>query len=401
VLHGGEGRTEIGQGRSGGSRILVIGETALALVLLICSGLLVQSLHHLLRVRLGMRTDHLLTVYTESMGPGYASPQQRIAFFEDALRRIRALPGVRAATISEGALLSGATFIEPVLRAGHAQARNFKHRTVGPGYFRTLGIPMLRGRDFDARDTRKSPLVVIVSETLARELWGTANPVGKQVVAEDKTPTRAEVVGVVADVRDNRLRPRTEAEVYTALLQTPQAGASFLVRGAGSPAVLGREIRSTLWSIDPNLLVGAPRTVRAILTERRAEPRFEAWLTTVLALVGLALGLVSVYGLFEYSVERRQREIGLRMALGAEKGDVLRLVLGEGLRVAAWGITIGLAAALAAAHLMRSLLYGVSATDPAIFAGLAAALATVSLLACYIPARRAMRVDPNVALRQE
>ena len=400
VLHGAVNQSEVARSRRSVFRIIAIGETALVLVLLVCSGLLTHSLDRLLHIHLGLRTRHLLAFDAQLNASRYKIPKSRAAFFANALRRIATVPGVESAALSSAPLLAGVTFVEPVMRAGSTEIRGFEHLDVSPGYFRTLGIPLLRGRDFTPNDIQNKPYVAIVNQALARRLWGVKNPVGRFIHIM-KQHMRMRVVAVVADARDNRLRSSIGPELYTPMQQFLPLSATILARAGGSTSALGRDLRDSVWSLDPNLLLSRPRTADSMLAAKRAGPRFVTGLTDTFTLLGLALGLVGVYGVFSFSVERRKREFGLRIAIGAKPWDIRRLVLAEGLRVAGSGILIGLPGALIAAQLLRGQLYGVSPSNPAIYAYMAVLLVAVSLIACSIPAQRAARFDPMSVLRYE
>ena len=391
------------------SGLLVIAEVALALVLLIGAGLLLQSFMRLLQVDPGFRPENLLTMQLSLPEAAYPEAQHRIAFFDQVLARIEALAGVQAVgAVSDlpfsGSRTSNSFEIEARPPMARGESINADFRISSPNYFQAMGIPLLRGRDFSARDTRDAPLVVIINQTMARRFWPDEDPMGQRLTigrAADGSPVWREVVGIIGDIRHDRLNVEPAPEMYVPYWQRPAGRLSLVVRATGEPRDLIAAIRSAVQSVDPHQPVYSINLMERRIARFLAPHRFNAYLLGIFALLALLLAVVGVYGVLAYAVARRTQEIGIRMALGARPRDVLRLVIKQGLSLTLIGIAIGLAASLALTRLLTSLLYGVSATDPLTFMSVPLLLLAVALLATYIPARRAARVDPLVALRYE
>jgi len=304
--------------------------------------------------------------------------------------------------------LSGDTSAGPIELEGQsaaptgAEIRMFRHR-ITPQFFTTLGISLLKGRDFTADDHMQAPNVAIISEALARRYWPNEDPLGKRLREEGADNPWVSVVGVVADVKYRGLpnNPITDPDVYFPLLQRPTNTLSLAVRTANDPNSLTAAIRSELQKLDPNLPFYNVTTMAQLVANQTTQSRFSAWLLGIFGALALVLSAVGIYSVMAYAVEQSTREIGVRMALGAQPRDVLKLVIGQGMALALIGVALGLVAAVALTRTIENLLFGVSATDPVTFAALALLLMLVALLACYVPARRATRVDPMVALRSE
>jgi putative ABC transport system permease protein len=280
----------------------------------------------------------------------------------------------------------------------------FEMTTVSTGYFQTAGIPLLAGRTFNESDTGKSPGVVIVNETLARRYWPAGQAIGKRLsfdTDKDGHPDWSEIIAVAKDTRDVNLVQLPKAEVYLPHSQSAMSSMNLLVRTEGDASSLGPAIRDTVWSMDRDQPVQEMSTLEQAVALSEAEPKFHTLLLGIFGGLGLAITLVGIYGVISYSVSQRTREIGIRMALGAQSRDVLRQVLWEGMRLALAGLAIGIIAALALTRVLTSLLFEVRATDPTTFVVVSSLLACVALAACYFPARRATKVDPLVALRYE
>ena len=273
--------------------------------------------------------------------------------------------------------------------------------SVSPNYFEVMRIPVVRGRGFDERDAEGAPAVALINETMARRIFPGEDPLGKRVtIAYMEQRVTLEVVGVVADTKQWTERA-TNLQIYDCYLQRPWLSSSFVVRTEGDPAALAVAAQSAVREVDASRAAANVKPMETLLSESVAQPRFYAQLLTGFACVALLLAAVGVYGVMSYTVTQRTHEIGIRMALGARGGDVVKMVVGQGMALALAGVAVGLAAAFALTRVMSSLLYGVSATDPLTFALIALLITTVALLACLIPARRATKVDPMIALRYE
>ncbi|HEV2489545.1 MAG TPA: ABC transporter permease [Candidatus Acidoferrales bacterium] len=396
-----------GATRHGTSQALVVLQFALAMVLLAGAGLLGGSFLRLLRVAPGFKTENLLTLdcFLSPIAYPELATKDAVALRE-MLERIRAVPGVRAAAVVNSPPITGGVDTDfvlddrPVPPSGGEPDADI--RVVDPGYFAAMEIPLLGGRDFTEQDTNNSARVMIINETMARTFWPHESPLGKRVTMKDwGPPLTGQIVGVVGDVKANGMDAAVGPMIYWPYFQFPQNFNTFVVRGAGNPMSLVSGVKSAIWAVDSNQPISRIRTMDQILSESLARRRLYMVLLGVFAGAALLLAAVGIYGVVSYSVSQRTHEMGIRLALGAQRSDVLRLILGQGTGVALLGIAIGIVASLALTRLMSSLLFGVSATDPLTFAVVAILLMLVALTACYIPARRAMRVDPLVALRYE
>ena len=386
--------------------LLVIAEVALALMVLVGAGLMIQSFMNLRNVGPGFNEKNVLTFAVILPQAKYERPQ-RGEFFRQLLERVRALPGVEAAGATATLPLTGDNWgrsltVEgyPVLSVG--QAPMIQHTVVTPGYFHSLGIPLLMGRDFTEQDSKDAEKVTIVDERLAHEYWPNQNPVGKRVrfgPPEDNEPWHT-VVGVVGAVRHARLDMEIRKSVYLPHLQIPVNGLSLVVQ-AKNPASLVGALRGQIREMDPDLPVSDLMTMEEVVSQSVWQNRLYAILFTAFAVIALLLAAVGIYGVMSYSVTQRTQEIGIRMALGAQLKDVLQLVVKGGLVLSLIGVAVGVAGALALTRLLRTLLFGVTPTDAGTFIAVSLMLLFVALLACFIPARRATKVDPLVALRYE
>jgi putative ABC transport system permease protein len=389
--------------------LLVVSEVTLALVLLIGSGLLIQSLFRLQKVNLGFDPHGVLALNLDLPGERYSKPQQAADFVAQLLDRIRALPGVRSASSVVPLPLSGDQLRFSFAIEGRPVPKSDQPVTefhdVGIDYFRTMRIPLVSGREFTALDKLDSAQVTIINQTFARKFFPGENPIGKHIKPGIGIDVRGslmrEIVGVVGDAKLLSLRDQPLPECYVPHAQVPFPYVTLAVRSSGDPEGLAPAIRQLLASMDKDLPLYGVRTLDQYVAASVAQPRFSALLLGVFAGVALILTVVGLYGVMSYSVAQRTHEIGVRVALGAQEKDVLRLVLQQGLKLTLAGVSFGIVAAWAATRLMATQLFGVSPTDPPTFLTLAILLSCVGLLAGYIPARRAMRVDPMVALRYE
>jgi predicted permease len=402
-----EGR---GAGSGGGSgrrrnamrNLLVVSQVALSMLLLIASGLLLRSFAQLRSANPGFDPRNVLTLSVALPPSRYSKPAQMAAFFDELVRQVRAVPGVRSAAGSSALPLNPTRF-SPAVPEGQplvhlSQRPVFNLQMSGPGYAAALRIPVARGREFTERDDAHAPLVAMVNQSLARRYWPNENPVGKHILL-GRIPQPLEVVGVLADVRNLGVAADVGLEIYIPFAQRPWAHINLIVRTAGDPHAFVSAVRARVLSIDRDQPVTAVQTMEELLESGAAQPRFTASLLGALSGTALLLAVVGIYAVIAYSVAERTPEMGIRIALGAEPADILRLVLRQGMLLALGGIAIGVAAAFALTRLLAGLLYHVSVTDPATFVICSLLFAGVALLASYLPARRATRVDPMVALR--
>jgi putative ABC transport system permease protein len=384
---------------------LAAAELALATVLLIGAGLLAQSLVRLQHVSLGFQSDRLLTFQISLPRTKYPLDKST-AFYRALLESLRATPGVRAAGASSGIPFGNGAYTQtPIVTTGPSPlppdtAIATAWRVVTPGFFQAMSIPLLRGRDFaDADAPATAPSVVIVSQTTAKRFWGDADPLGHTLHRQGDLARQYTVVGVVGDVRQAALSTETPAIYYPSIGLTGSMG--IVVRTDSPPTSLLPTVRQKVHDLDPGLPLSSVRTMDEWVANNAAQPRLNAILLTVFAAVAMLIAAIGIYGVLAYSVNQRTREIGLRMALGAPRQQVLRLIMREGMTVGAIGIGVGVAGALALSRVLASLVFDVQVRDPLTYLAVAAALALVALAACVIPARKASRVDPMVALRAE
>jgi putative ABC transport system permease protein len=410
ALNEGSRGSTAGQHRLRGA--LVAMEIALAMLLLVGSGLLLRSFSRLQEVPPGFQPDHLLVADIPLSLTAYAKPGDRYQFFDRLVERARALPGVRSAAAASFLPVSGGGSIIHFNITGRPPKSPHEfvaagYRTITPNYLETLGVPLLQGRLFTRADNEKSPAVVVINATMVHTFFPNENPLGKRLqlgaLPEQTVPTM-EIVGVVGDVRPG-LGIDPQAEMYLPYRQAdlilPVFQLSVVMRTAGDPALQTAALRSALVEIDPNQPLVRVRTMEENMATTVAQPRFRAWLIGIFAALALVLAAVGVYGVMSYTVTQRTSEIGVRVTMGAQPQDVFRIIVGEGVRLALLGVGIGLVAALALTRLLRSFLFGISAYDPLTFIGVSLILTLVAVAASYFPARRATLVDPLVALRYE
>ncbi|HVG31968.1 MAG TPA: ABC transporter permease [Pyrinomonadaceae bacterium] len=400
-----EGRGVVGSSsRSRARSVLIVTEIALALVLLVGAGLLIKSFKRLGEVDPGFKPDNVLTMQLSLPRSKYSKPEQQSAFLQQVLERIEAVPGVGSVSVVAGPPFSGLTAsryfqIEgrPPRPAG--EGLNAGYNAASPNYFQTLGIPLRRGRDFTKQDVMGTPEVVIINEAMARRFWPDEDAVGGRLrIGEDAWRT---VVGVVGDVRHTGLDEEPKPEMFYPYLQSPLSFMTLMVRSTTDEKALRASIQREIRAVDPDLPVYGIKSMEQMISESVSPRRLNMILLTTFAVVALVMAALGIYGVMAYSVSQRTHEIGIRMALGAQRGDVLKMIVGQGMILTLMGIGIGLAASFGLTRLMRSLLYGVTATDPLTYIAVALVLGTVALMASLIPARRATRVDPMEALRYE
>jgi len=386
---------------------LVVSEVALSLALLIGAGLMLKSFVRLERVDPGFQADKLLTVWTILSEAKYP-PQQRVGFYQRVWERIRSVPGVKSVGAIDDLPLTGIRGGGPFIIEGHPtksdnDAPTAYRCTVSADYFKTMGIPLLQGREFTDRDREGAPTVLMVNETAARRYWPGQSPVGSHLsfTTGRTQPTWLEIVGVVKDVLHDSLEQPAKPTIYLPFLQGPPDFAVTVVRTGIDPAALTSAVREAIAAVDKDQPVMMSRTMTDILADSVAQRRFNTVLIVAFGALALILAVVGVYGLMAYIVMQRTHEMGVRIALGAERSDVMKLVLARGFRLTLIGISFGIAMALILTRFLSKLLFNVPETDPATFIAVSACLGGIALLASYLPARRAMQVDPMVALRYE
>ena len=396
--------------RHAGGRLLVVAEIALSLVLMAGAGLLLESFRRLLSVDPGFDPHDVLTFAVSLPGTRYPRPDQRDRFFTELVQRVRAVPGVASAAAVTPLPLRGDDIATRFIVEGRPEPApgrkpRAEYRAVTAGYFETMRIPLKKGRTFHDADRRGAPPVAVVNETLASQVFPGQEPIGQRlrigIGTDESDPRTFEVVGVVGDVRQFGRQVLAPPEIYVPHPQQSWPWMSLVVRGSVDPVSLAGALRREVTALDPEQAVYDVRSLPELLSDALAARRFVMALLGGFALLGLLLAAVGVYGVLAESVERRRGEIGVRLAVGADPGDVLRMMLGEAARLTAAGVTVGLMAALALTRVMKGLVFGISATDPATFVTVAGVLATVALLASYLPARRAARFDPAAVLREE
>jgi putative ABC transport system permease protein len=381
--------------------VLVVLESAVAVVLLIGAGLLVRSLLRLQDTSPGFDPQNVLTMGINLPRDKYGKPEKSASFFSELESRVAALPGVESVGLVSELPLSGQPNDMPYTVEGRPpvsidQAFDDDFRRVNTNYFKALGIPFLRGRNFTDQEVREGAKVMIISDLLARQVFPNEEPLGKRLIMA--FGSKFEIIGIVGDIRHRALESNPAAAMYM-----PVYGGSMnlVVRSKGDPASLAAAVRKEVLQIDPNQPVADVRTMEQWVERAVAGPRYRTTLLGLFALVALALASTGIYGVMSYSVSQRTHEIGVRMALGARRLDVMRLVVRQGMSLVIVGVALGLAGAFALTRLMASLLFGVTAKDPFTFVAVSALLTLVAFVACYLPARRATRVDPLVALRYE
>jgi putative ABC transport system permease protein len=394
--------------RGFGSRgLLVIGQVALSVVLLIGAALLTQTVVQLHAAPVGFDPSHLLTMRIALPVGRYDSGRKQTSFFEALLDRVRALRDVRDATAAWFLPMMGYAgtpvqdAAQPPLKLNERPLATIM--VVFPGYFRTLAIPERRGRDFSRRDTADAPRVAIIDENLARRFWPAyphgPDPVGRRILIGGVNPKPAEIVGIVPHVHQNLEDSSWRETVYVPFAQDPASLAVFAIRTRGDPLQLTPSVRAQAQALDPDQPIAAVRSMEDLMAEQLGQRRLILGLLASFAGVAVLLALIGIYGVIAYSVAQRTQEVGIRRALGAQQGDILRMVVKQGLTLALAGIALGIGGALALTRVMKSLLFRVSTTDPVTFAAIAVLFVAVALAASYLPARRAARIDPMSALR--
>jgi predicted permease len=417
-----EGRGSSGsRERSRARQILVVGELALSLVLMVTAGLLLHSFWDLFKVQPGFNPDRAMAIQTWLPGPNdpttdpYQTPTQESVLVREILRRSRTLPGVEEAAVGDGAALPlGHSNIKrlPLIREGietmDNQAPVIASPIVSPEYFHLLGMPLLRGRLFTDQDLEHTPQVAVINQAAARTYWPNQDPLGKRVrlhldtrgLLSSGEPAWTTIVGVIADARTESLADAGIPQIYRSVYQRSAKDLSIFLRGQLDPSAISEQVRKQVQSIDPVLPVFHAETLNEVLSTSLSVRRFSMEMVALFACTALLLAGLGIYGTISYVVNEQRREIAIRLAMGAQRGNILKMVLRWGLGLAAAGAGLGVAGALIVSHLMAGLLFGVSPGDPLTFISLTVVLVIVAAAACYIPARRAMRVDPIIALRE-
>ncbi|HEY1676286.1 MAG TPA: ABC transporter permease [Candidatus Sulfotelmatobacter sp.] len=421
LKEGGRSNTE-GIGRNRLRSLLVVSEFALALMLLIGAGLMIRTFAALQAVDAGFDPHNVVSMVVSVAGSKEAEPARRAIFYHQLIERVRALPGVQSAGGINHLPLAGDLWGWPFVVEGRAkplpgESPMAVYRMVTPGYFQSMHLPVVRGRDIAETDSVSAPGVVVVNERAAREYWPGEDPIGKRISfnSNGTTPTWLTIIGIAKDAKQDDWTAAAYPEAYLAAFQNHDflgdSGADIASHvsyitlvartAADDPAGVISAMKDAAWSFDRNLTISQVVTMDGVVAEANAQTRFEMLLLTVFAAVALALAAVGIYGVISYSTSRRTHEVGVRMSLGATRADVLLLVMRQGMWLALAGAVTGIAGALLISRLMANLLYGVKPTDPPTFCAVAVGLGAVAMLACYIPARRAMRINPVSALRYE
>jgi putative ABC transport system permease protein len=404
------GRLTTGAVREGMRKALLIAEVGLSLVLLVGAGLLVRSMYNLLHVDPGFDADNLLTMRLELSDKKY-NPQTWRVFYDECLARLRAVPGVRSVALSQSLPIEGSywstvfnTADQPI--PSRADLPETDYLLVSPDYLETMGIRLQRGRWFSIADTPESVPVAVINETLSRHIWPGQNPIGKRIKPgyPEVDEEWREVIGVVSDIKLNGVERDTSMQTYVPFSQVPGSSFGLIVRTQGNPLATLGSVQQAIHTVDKDLPIYSIWTMDQLLRNSLSRRKLTLVLLGSFAMLALLLAAVGIYGVISYTVRQRTHELGIRLALGARASDVLKMILGEGMRLTLIGIALGLGGAYALTKYLESLstlLYGVRATDPLTFAGTALILLIVALVACFLPARRATKVDPLKALRYE
>jgi putative ABC transport system permease protein len=400
---------------------LVASEFALAFILLIGAGLMIRSFSALQSVDPGFNPHNVLSMVVSIEGTKEAEPNRRAIFYRDLLHQIRTLPGVASASGINHLPLAGDMWDRSFAIEGRPKPRpgespDAVYRIVMPGYFQTMRLPVRRGRAINGTDDARVPGVVVINERAAHEYWPGKDPIGKRISIDDEEgkPMWLTIIGIAANAKQSDWAAEPVPEVYLSDLQNPDflgGGGAYMtahmsyitlvVRTMSNPADMAPAVKQTVWSIDRNLPISDVLTMDRVVADANAQPRFEMLLLGVFAAIALVLAAVGIYGVISYSVSRRTREIGIRISLGASRTDVLRMVVRQAIVQALAGAVAGLAGALVVSRLIAKMLYGVQPTDPITFGGVAIVLALAAMLAAFVPARRAARIEPMIALRNE
>ena len=387
------------------SSVLVAAQFALSFVLLVGAGLLIKSFQRLQSVDIGFNPEQVMTMAVSLPARKYTKPQQSVQFYQGLLDRLRSMPGVRSAGITTNIPFVGDDNTDNFIVEGHEpktgdQGMQTQLLSITPGYLQVMGIPLIRGRDFSETDNGDSQTVAIVDETLARMFWPDGDALGKRVETTGDMQWMT-IVGVVGGIKQDGFAEELQPHVYMPLAQSPDLQAKVVVRTDGPPGAIVGAIRSEVSALDPNIPVFSVRTMQDVMDRTLNSQRLTNLLLTSFSVLALVLAAVGIYGTMSLYVGSRKNEFGIRMALGAQPGVLLRSVMQEGLLLSAGGVAVGLVGALALTRTIASLLFHVSTTDPVVFTGVPLVLVIVALIACFVPALRASQVDPITALRHE
>jgi putative ABC transport system permease protein len=406
TLKEGGGHATLGVARGKMRSALIVAQIAVSFLLLIGAGLMVRSLVNLQRVDPGFHPENVLTVQISLDFSRYTSNEKTLGFFDSLLEKVTALPGVVSAAAAGVFPLdkSPAFNNQFIIDGQQGNAADPKpvaeFNAISPGYVSVLGIPLRSGRNFDRRDRPESPKVAIIDQSLARHHWRDDDPVGQRI-SLDGGKTWTQIIGVIGDVHEHGLDQPASDLIYLPFAQYPQNSPALIARTLGYPMAVARTAVQRLYEVDPNQPAGRIQSLEQYRADSIAAPRLTANLLGLFALLALAIAAAGIGGVMALSVSQRTHEIGVRMAIGAHPGEIIRMILGQGMGLALAGVTIGLLGAFALTHAVKTLLFGVTPTDPLTFLGVAAVLAAAAFVACYVPARRASRIDPNIALRVE
>jgi len=405
LVEGGRGGTLSRSSRMLRSGLVVL-EIALALVVLIGASLLARSFNRLRAMSPGFDASNLLTMRLPLSGGRNTAPERRVAFLHAVMPRLAALPGVRGVGACNGLPLTGlglgVMFMVDGRPAPPPEQRPMAlARSVTPDYFHVMGIPLVAGRSFTDADNSQSPAAIVINQALARRFWPGANPLGGRLALDTAPPRVAEVVGVVAGVKPEAPQGEDWPTIYSPYDQAPTAATTVVVKTGSAPLALAVSVQSEVRQLDPDQAIADLQSGDAIIAKAVAGARFSTLLLGLFGAISFVLAAVGIYGVVSYDVGERVQELGIRMALGAQKNDVLSLVLGHAARLSALGIALGLAGALVLTRLIASMLFGIQPRDFGTYAAASLALAAVALAASYLPARRAMGLDPVTALRHE
>jgi putative ABC transport system permease protein len=402
-----DGARSIAPGSRVTRRVLVVAQVGASVALVACAGLLVRSFDRLQRVPPGVDPENVITFRVDLPGLKYDTDEKCIDFFERLSERLRALPGVTAAGGTSVLPLEGPGWTGDLFIEGRPEVwgRDLRHKTIVPGYFAAIGLPLVRGRDLAASDTASAPAVVVVNETLARMYFENADPIGRRIafVNPQRNPDvgwRA-IVGVVRDEKQDGLGIPVAPEVYDSHRQSSESGLAMAVRATVPPETLVASVREQVRALEHTVALYDVRTLEEVVAKSMARERFTTWLVTVFAALALAIAAVGVYGVVAFSVSRRTQEIGVRVALGATRGSVVRLVMSEALGLVGIGVVVGLAGAVAGGRAISTLLYDTAPTDPVTYLVVVGLLGLTAIVAGLAPTRRALSVDPIEALRYE